>query len=63
MSPQWFAIDGIPYAEMWDDARSWLPIVLSDQFIQGVFWYKDDLVTVAAMELTVEASETSKPET
>ena len=26
MSPQWFALDGIPYAEMWDDARSWLPI-------------------------------------
>ena len=63
MSPQWFAIDGIPYAEMWDDARSWLPIVLSGQVIHGVFWYNNDLATVAAMELTIEAVEASKPPT
>ena len=63
MRPQWFAIDGIPYAEMWDDARSWLPIVLSGQVIHGVFWYNDDLATVAAMELTIEAVEASKPPT
>ena len=60
MSPQWFAIDGIPYAEMWDDARSWLPIVLSGQVNHGVFWYNNDLATVAAMELTIEAVEAPK---
>jgi len=63
MRPQWFAIDAIPYAAMWDDARSWLPFVLSGQAIHGVFWYNDDLVTVAAMELTVEALEASKSTT
>jgi 8-oxo-dGTP diphosphatase len=29
MCPQWFAFSDVPYAEMWDDDRIWLPGVLS----------------------------------
>ncbi len=28
LDPEWFALDAVPFDEMWDDARRWLPAVL-----------------------------------
>ena len=25
LDPEWFALDAVPFDEMWDDARRWLP--------------------------------------
>lgn len=37
MRPQWFAIEDIPYAEMWDDDERWLPKVLQGTFVRAEF--------------------------
>lgn len=36
MRPQWFAYDDIPYDDMWDADRLWLPHVLNNQLFEGV---------------------------
>ncbi len=46
MRPQWFAIDVIPYSQMWDDAAHWLPRVLAGEVVYAVFWYGEDNATV-----------------
>lgn len=31
MRPQWFAFADIPYDQMWEDDRIWLPLLLNEQ--------------------------------
>ena len=35
--PAWYAVEEIPWDHMWDDAKLWLPRVLSGQFIEATF--------------------------
>jgi 8-oxo-dGTP pyrophosphatase MutT (NUDIX family) len=35
MRPQWFAINQIPYKNMWSDDILWLPLLLHDKQFQG----------------------------
>lgn len=42
MAPKWFALDEIPYAEMWNDDEYWLPMVLSGDKVTGMFTFKED---------------------
>lgn len=37
MRPQWFALDKIPYENMWADDKIWLPRVLAGESVQGKF--------------------------
>jgi 8-oxo-dGTP diphosphatase len=46
--PQWFALDDVPYARMWDDAARWLPDVLRGGRIRASYTFGDDLATVVA---------------
>lgn len=39
MHPVWFSLDKIPYLQMWDDARYWLPLILDGQYIEAVITY------------------------
>ena len=39
--PRWFPLDALPYDEMWDDDRLWLPLLLAGKRFRGE-------VTVAA---------------
>ena len=50
MRPEWFALDSIPYSQMWDDAAHWLPRVLAGNIVDATFWYGDDNATVGWME-------------
>ncbi len=44
--PDWFKIDEIPYDEMWDDEKYWLPKVLDGQNIKAKFEFdKEGKVT------------------
>jgi len=35
--PAWYRLDSIPWDQMWDDAKLWLPRVLAGQFIEATF--------------------------
>ncbi len=37
MAPRWFALDDLPYDDMWDDDRYWLPRVLAGETLVGRF--------------------------
>lgn len=50
MMPHWFAVEEIPYGQMWDDAHYWLPLVLSGKKFQAHFTFKADNQTVAAVK-------------
>lgn len=47
--PEWFALDEIPLARMWDDARFWLLETLrTEKFVRATFEFGEDLRTVSA---------------
>lgn len=39
MAPQWFALDNIPYTQMWDDDIHWLPRVLEGKLLDTSFTF------------------------
>ena len=41
MRPVWFAIDQIPFGEMWADDQHWLPLFLAGKRFIGEFHFKD----------------------
>jgi 8-oxo-dGTP diphosphatase len=51
MVPEWFGVDAIPYDEMWDDDRFWLPPVLTGERIRATFTYHADNETVESFEI------------
>jgi 8-oxo-dGTP pyrophosphatase MutT (NUDIX family) len=42
MKPEWFDLDKIPYHEMWEDDKTWLPRVLNGEYIEYEFIYGID---------------------
>jgi 8-oxo-dGTP diphosphatase len=48
--PRWFAITDLPFDEMWDDARYWVPRVLGGERVIATITFADDCATVAAIE-------------
>jgi hypothetical protein len=51
MAPSWFRVHEIPYDEMWDDDRYWLPYVLAGKRVRATFTYKADNETVEDFEI------------
>ena len=41
-APLWFGVDEIPYEEMWEDDRYWLPLVLEERRFFGRWLFDDD---------------------
>ncbi len=39
-NPSWYALDAIPYDEMWEDDRLWLPEVLAGNRVEGEFLFE-----------------------
>jgi 8-oxo-dGTP diphosphatase len=54
--PAWFALSALPLAQMWDDARLWLPRVLSGERLRATFAYAGDCETVAYAAIEPEAA-------
>ena len=46
MRPEWFPLQAIPYAQMWDDTRIWLPQLLGGKKVNAIFSYNSDNETV-----------------
>lgn len=40
--PLWTPLDQIPYAQMWDDNRVWLPLMLAGVPFSGRYVFEDD---------------------
>lgn len=48
--PEWFALDAVPYDEMWSDARHWLPNALAGEFVRKSFIFGADLSSAVASD-------------
>jgi len=63
MRPQWFAFSDIPYDQMWEDDRIWLPMLLNgqDPFFGRVFLKRKalDAEEIEASVRPVENTSTS----
>lgn len=44
-TPLWFPVDALPYDEMWEDDRHWLPLLLTGQSFTGTVDVDGDEVT------------------
>lgn len=42
MAPQWFALDDIPYKQMWQDDEHWLPHILEGKKLHATFMFDQD---------------------
>lgn len=52
MTPKWYALDKIPYADMWQDDQYWLPMVLTGDKVTGMFTFDsaDNLISHNVMK-------------
>ncbi len=39
---RWFPVEEIPYSEMWEDDRHWLPLLLEGENFDGAFYFNED---------------------
>ena len=52
MAPEWFAIEDIPYDNMWEDDTYWLPQVLAGNKVYGEFTFdRDDKLLTHNVEI------------
>lgn len=51
--PEWFPLDALPFDQMWDEGRVWLPHVLRGERVQSQVTYGADNERVAALTLRV----------
>ena len=50
IKPKWFSFDEIPYSEMWDDAKHWVPKALNRERVDSIISFKKDCETVGDIE-------------
>ena len=51
MAPAWFAIDDIPFEQMWQDDAHWLPRVLAGECVRACFTFQSDNETIQEFEI------------
>lgn len=52
--PRWIDTDDLPYEEMWDDDRYWLPLLLDGQHFRGEFYFDSDGEDVLEYDLETD---------
>ncbi len=55
---KWFSLEEIPYGEMWEDNRHWLPLVLEGKKLKGTFHYDEEGSKLLDFSLDVEDTRT-----
>lgn len=53
MKPQWFDVDKIPFGEMWQDDKYWMPLFLKNKKFSGRFLFdeKDNILEQELFEV------------
>ena len=51
MKPQWFDIQDIPYDQMWESDKIWLPLVLDRKKFKGKFFFDGDRMVDYNLEI------------
>ena len=51
ITPAWFAVDEIPFDQMWQDNAHWLPLVLAGEGVRATYIYKEDNETLESIEI------------
>lgn len=46
LRPEWYPLAGIPFDQMWDDAKYWLPTALTGVAVRATFSFGEDGSTV-----------------
>lgn len=49
---KWFSTDRIPYEEMWEDDRHWLPRLLEGRRFKGRFYFTENFGKLVRFELS-----------
>ena len=52
MEPRWFTLTELPYDEMWEADKIWLPMILSGKKIKGTVVFAEDGDTVTDTEFS-----------
>ncbi len=48
--PMWFPVEEIPYTEMWEDDRLWVPLLLKETFFSGRYIFDGESMLDYALE-------------
>ncbi len=56
VKPQWFQRHMLPFAQMWQDAAHWLPLILADKSICATFIFNNDNEAVQDYSITVDST-------
>lgn len=51
---RWFAVDEIPYGEMWQDDEHWLPLLLEGRRFDGDFYFNKEGTELIDFDLKIE---------
>ncbi len=49
--PEWFSVDSLPYAHMWEDDAIWVPHLLSGRRVRGSFYFEQNYGRLLSYEL------------
>lgn len=52
MRPEWFKLDEVPYDQMWDSDKKWLPKLLAGKAFNALYHYEDGAIIDAKSSLT-----------
>jgi 8-oxo-dGTP pyrophosphatase MutT (NUDIX family) len=51
MMPAWFAVDDLPFDQMWQDDPHWLPRILAGERVRACFTFQEDNETLDQLEM------------
>ena len=51
IAPAWFAVDEIPFHQMWQDDPHWLPRVLAGERLRAHFTFQEDNETIDELQI------------
>lgn len=59
--PLWFDVDAMPYDEMWEDDRLWVPLMLARRPFVGRYIFEDDAMLDHELEVDVLSESVRRP--